>query len=65
MFRPNLYKRGFLANCFRLTLAFFAISGLDVLGAIDELSEEKRQNLIDWIYSLQVIDEAGKTVISR
>lgn len=57
-----LYVKGVLACYFRLTIAFFAISGLDVLGAIEELSEEKRRNLIDWIYSLQVVNEDGKNV---
>lgn len=36
----------------RLTIAFFALSGLDVLGEIEHLPN--RIGLIDWIYSLQV-----------
>lgn len=38
----------------RLMLAFFAISGLDILNSLDDLSEEDKMNAIDWIYRLQV-----------
>ena len=38
----------------RITILFFAISGLDVLGRLEAvLSEERRNEIIDWIYSLQ------------
>ncbi|XP_041365891.1 geranylgeranyl transferase type-1 subunit beta-like isoform X2 [Gigantopelta aegis] len=42
----------------RMTVAFFALSGLDVLGAINVLEEEHKQ-MIDWIYSLQVLPHAS------
>ncbi|XP_015524533.2 geranylgeranyl transferase type-1 subunit beta [Neodiprion virginianus] len=38
----------------RLTMAFFALSGLDVLNSLDVLSEQKRSEAIEWIYRLQV-----------
>lgn len=38
----------------RLLMAFFAISGLDILNCLNELSEETKLNAIDWIYTLQV-----------
>ncbi|XP_046739318.1 geranylgeranyl transferase type-1 subunit beta [Diprion similis] len=38
----------------RLTMAFFALSGLDVLNSLDVLSERKRSEAIEWIYRLQV-----------
>ncbi|XP_045216275.2 geranylgeranyl transferase type-1 subunit beta-like [Mercenaria mercenaria] len=38
----------------RMTIAFFAISGLDMLNALDTLEKDKK-NIIDWIYSLQVL----------
>lgn len=39
----------------RMTMLFFVVSGLDVLGTLDEsISESRRQEIIDWIYSLQV-----------
>lgn len=34
-------------------MAFFAISGLDMLNALDVL-DERKQDIIDWIYRLQV-----------
>lgn len=41
----------------RLVLAFFAISGLDLLKDLNNL--KKQQKIIDWIYSLQVVDDKG------
>lgn len=38
-------------------IAYFAISGLDVLNEIDSLSLEDKKKIINWIYSLQVVDE--------
>ncbi|XP_078698686.1 geranylgeranyl transferase type-1 subunit beta-like [Branchiostoma floridae x Branchiostoma belcheri] len=38
----------------RLTVAFFALSGLDLLGALDTVN---KQEIIDWIYSLQVLPD--------
>lgn len=43
----------------RLTLLYFAVSGLDVLGALDKI--ENKSRIIDWIYSLQVLPPAGQT----
>ncbi|XP_012946765.1 geranylgeranyl transferase type-1 subunit beta isoform X2 [Aplysia californica] len=37
----------------RVSVAFFAISGLDVLEAMKELSDS-RENIVKWIYSLQI-----------
>ncbi|XP_070543035.1 geranylgeranyl transferase type-1 subunit beta-like [Ptychodera flava] len=48
----------------RLTIAFFALSGLDLLNALDTIEEEK-QDIINWIYSLQVLpdkDDRGKNL---
>ncbi|CAM9419958.1 geranylgeranyl transferase type-1 subunit beta [Lampetra fluviatilis] len=36
----------------RLTVAFFALSGLDVLNALGQVDKER---IIEWIYSLQVL----------
>jgi len=45
-----------------MTIAFFALSGLDLLNALDKI-ENERQSIIDWIYSLQVLpDQQGKNV---
>lgn len=39
----------------RVTIAFFAVCGLDVLGALDDLTDERKQHIIDWVYRHQVI----------
>jgi len=41
----------------RMTLVFFAVSGLDVLGALDLI--KNRQQIIEWIYSLQIVSSNG------
>jgi geranylgeranyl transferase type-1 subunit beta len=41
-------------DAMRLTFAFFAISGLDLLGALDDYSKQEKQDAINWIYRLQV-----------
>ncbi|XP_063707942.1 geranylgeranyl transferase type-1 subunit beta [Culicoides brevitarsis] len=43
----------------RVTIAFFAVSGLDTLNQLDLLSETEKQNIIDWIYHLQYVPAAG------
>ena len=46
-----------------MTIAFFAISGLDLLNSLSVL-EKERQAIIEWIYSLQVLpNNAGIAVI--
>ena len=40
-------------------MCFFALSGLDVLDALDVV-EENRQDIIDWIYSLQVLPDPNR-----
>ncbi|GIX91271.1 geranylgeranyl transferase type-1 subunit beta [Caerostris extrusa] len=39
----------------RVVTAFFALSALDLLNALDKI-EDDRQNLINWIYSMQVLE---------
>lgn len=43
-----------LSNRFRVTIAYFAVSGLDVLGTISSISLDLRSRIIDWVYMLQV-----------
>jgi prenyltransferase beta subunit len=38
-----------------MTVAFFAISGLDMCNALHVLDKEGRQKYTEWIYSLQVL----------
>lgn len=48
------YLHSFLSSN-RLTLAFFALSGLDLLHALDTIPEEEQKHIIEWIYSLQIL----------
>lgn len=43
----------------RLTLTFFALSGLDLLDAVDRIPPEVRSGLVDWIYMHQLEPEHG------
>ncbi|XP_053611621.1 geranylgeranyl transferase type-1 subunit beta [Plodia interpunctella] len=38
----------------RVTIAYFSVCGLDVLGSISSLSVELRDRIVEWIYMLQV-----------
>ncbi|KAF9823837.1 hypothetical protein SFRURICE_013374 [Spodoptera frugiperda] len=38
----------------RVTIAYFSVSGLDVLGAISSVSLDLKTRIIEWIYRLQV-----------
>lgn len=40
-----------------MTLAFFGLSGLDLLGALDAISAQRKQEMIDWIYAQQILPE--------
>jgi len=40
----------------RMTIAFFAISGLDMLNALDAIDSEKA-NIVEWIYALQILPD--------
>ena len=47
----------------RLTIVFFALSGLDVLDALHVIDKD---NMIEWIYSLQVLPtEDGELYLSN
>jgi geranylgeranyl transferase type-1 subunit beta len=47
-----------------MTIAFFALSGLDLLGALSEIEKDK-ESIIDWIYSLQVVPNLAGTNADR
>lgn len=38
----------------RITLLFFAISGLDLLNHLDDLTDETKKDIIEWIYLQQL-----------
>lgn len=44
----------------RVSVAFFAISGLDILESLKDI-DEKRDNIIKWIYSLQIQPDLNGT----
>lgn len=48
---------------FRGMVAYFSISGLDVLNALNELSSEDKDNIIRWLYTLQVVDNEGDLIL--
>ena len=39
---------------YRVTVAFFALSSLDLLGGL-QLVQSEAAKMIDWIYSLQIL----------
>uniref|UniRef100_A0A069DTC3 Geranylgeranyl transferase type-1 subunit beta n=1 Tax=Panstrongylus megistus TaxID=65343 RepID=A0A069DTC3_9HEMI len=43
------------ADSTRLSIAFFAISGLEVLNALDEINNETKKDICNWIYSLEIL----------
>ncbi|ETE70855.1 Geranylgeranyl transferase type-1 subunit beta, partial [Ophiophagus hannah] len=47
---------------FGLTVAFFALSGLDMLDSLDVVNKE---DIIEWIYSLQVLPTEDRTNMHR
>ena len=42
----------------RMTIAFFAISGLDMLNALDTV-EGMKANIIEWIYAFQILPDVS------
>lgn len=42
----------------RMTIAFFAISGLDMLNALDTIDSTKA-SIIEWIYAFQVLPDVN------
>ncbi|KAK3710399.1 hypothetical protein QZH41_012317 [Actinostola sp. cb2023] len=51
---PTVFQYILLFFSFRVTVAFFAISALDILNALDVIGHEK-SDIIYWIYSNQVL----------
>lgn len=41
-------------------MAFFAISGLDILNALDVLDAKRKERIVDWIYRLQVVPDGSR-----
>lgn len=47
----------------RMTVAYFAVSGLDLLNALDTI--ENKEHVIEWIYSHQVLPNNDRTNLDR
>lgn len=46
-----------------MTLAFFGLSGLDVLGALGTITPKRKQEIVNWIYAQQILPgEGGKNI---
>jgi len=43
---------------YRMTIAFFAISGLDMLNALETIDADKA-NIIEWIYAFQILPDVN------
>ena len=54
-----------MVGCFiyRVTIAYFALSGLDLLGELHEIEKDKT-DIIEWIYSLQVLPNSSGMQLS-
>ncbi|KAJ1960161.1 Geranylgeranyl transferase type-1 subunit beta [Dispira parvispora] len=52
---PGAFQR---EDTSRMTLGFFCLAGLDILGALNSaISEAERQEYIDWVYAQQITPE--------
>lgn len=49
----------FLANMDtnRSVLMYFCLAGLDILNEIEQIPQERKEQMIEWLYSLQVVNE--------
>ncbi|XP_076066537.1 geranylgeranyl transferase type-1 subunit beta [Oratosquilla oratoria] len=44
----------------RMTVLFFALSGLDLMETVEDISSAERKQIIDWIYTLQILPQEGQ-----
>lgn len=51
---PQYYSK---LDSTRLVFIFFAVSGLDVLDSLDSLTDQRKKEIINWIYDLQVVND--------
>lgn len=43
-----------------MTIAFFAVSGLDVVDSLDLISDKLRNDIINWMYRLQIVPKENE-----
>ncbi|KAF5913525.1 hypothetical protein HPG69_017144, partial [Diceros bicornis minor] len=55
-------NKGSFMKTKRLTIAFFALSGLDMLDSLDVVNKD---DIIEWIYSLQVLPTEDRSNLNR
>lgn len=48
----------------RVTIAFFAVCGLDILDSLDIIKESTIRDIINWIYRYQVVSKEGQVECS-
>ena len=41
----------------RMTILYFGLSGLDMLDALDSISAKEKQEIIEWIYAMQLFPD--------
>ena len=41
----------------RMTILYFGLSGLDMLNALDSISAKEKQEMIEWIYAMQLLPD--------
>lgn len=67
MLFKNLWHNSVQTNLifygFRAVLMYFALSGLDILNQLNSIPEQRKRYFINWIYSLQVVNEKGEACI--
>uniref|UniRef100_A0A0K8SRS5 Geranylgeranyl transferase type-1 subunit beta n=1 Tax=Lygus hesperus TaxID=30085 RepID=A0A0K8SRS5_LYGHE len=44
----------FVLDSTRLSIAFFSISGLEILGALKDINDDNKKSMCNWIYGLQI-----------
>nr|CAG4707660.1 unnamed protein product [Naegleria fowleri] len=50
----------------RMTILYFIVGSLDVLGKLDQvLNDEKKKEIIDWIYSMQIVPDQNDSNLER
>lgn len=49
-----------------MTIAFFAVSGLDVMDALSEIDNTNvsKEQICDWVYRLQILPSMGEIMYS-
>ncbi|KAG8926787.1 hypothetical protein FRC02_008682 [Tulasnella sp. 418] len=44
-----------------MTLAFYCVNGIDILGGIEKLPEDERKGLVEWIWDQQISGPNGES----